>query len=137
MNIISFIFQLSSLVFLSSASPTNAFAEDLSTRYPGYYIPDVETPTNRVEMANLIEKIKRRLKMCQPMVCNKCIKIIRTNQRSRRYRACSTLLKLESCCPIRNHFLSTGPFWLVIEYLSDWLIWIEKSWTWKSLNPRI
>ena len=106
---------MSGLAMLASAVPTIT-QQDLSADYPGYYIPpiDTSTPLNRDQIRSYTAKLQRRLKMCQPTICNKCIKILSTNQRSRRHRACFTLVNLKNCCPIRKNFLASGPWWNLI-----------------------
>lgn len=107
MNIFTMI--MSGLAILASAVPTKY---DLSADYPGYYMPpiDTSTPLTNQQIEKYTSKLRKRLKMCQPAICNKCMKILLTNQRSRRQRACFTLLNLKQCCPVRKNFLASGPW---------------------------
>merc|ERR1711953_1274078 len=109
MNILTMI--MSGLMALASAVPTIA-KYDLSADYPGYYMPpiDTSTPLTNQQIEHYAAKLRKRLKMCQPAICNKCMKILLTNQRSRRQRACFTLLNLKQCCPVRKNFLASGPW---------------------------
>ena len=109
MNIFTMI--LFVLALFVSAVPTIT-QQDVSADYPGYYLPpiDTSTPLTTDRMRNYAAKLQKRLKMCQPTICNKCMKILSSNQRSRRHRACFTLVNLKHCCPIRKNFLASGPW---------------------------
>ena len=122
MNIFTLI--MSGLV-LASAVPTIS-KYDMSAEYPGYYMPPIDTsaPLSHDQMEHYAAKLRKRLKMCQPAICNKCMKILLTNQRSRRHRACFTLINLKQCCPVRKNFLASGPWWKNPRF---WLVDMEKN----------
>ena len=109
---------------LASAVPTIS-KYDMSAEYPGYYMPQIDTsaPLSHDQMEHYAAKLRKRLKMCQPAICNKCMKILLTNQRSRRHRACFTLINLKQCCPVRKNFLASGPWWKNPRF---WLVDMEK-----------
>ena len=125
MNIVTMI--MSGLAILASAVHTKY---DLSADYPGYYMPpiDTSTPLTNQQIEKYTSKLRKRLKMCQPAICNKCMKILLTNQRSRRQRACFTLLNLKQCCPVRKNFLASGPWWKFL--IGRYGKWTWKTWTW-------
>ena len=75
---------------------------DYTSKFPIQPIPAGETLFIGVEvklpLENSLRKLKMKLNLCQPTVCNKCGKIVYENFPRNQVKRCRRVLELEDCC---------------------------------------